>query len=60
MVGRAVRRREQLGHHLRRGRDDLDARDRIEADSLFDLLEHQIVPLFHDRTGAASGSVPRG
>ncbi|HRW39124.1 MAG TPA: alpha-glucan family phosphorylase [Aquihabitans sp.] len=39
---------------------DLEARDRIEADSLFDLLEHQIVPLFHDRTDPASGSVPRG
>ena len=31
--------------------DDLETRDRLEADSLFDLLEHQIVPLFHDRHG---------
>jgi len=31
--------------------DDLEARDHIEADSLFDLLEHQIVPLFADRRG---------
>ena len=36
---------------------DLEQRDRLEADSLFDLLEHQIVPLFHDRQGT---SVPRG
>jgi starch phosphorylase len=28
---------------------DLTKRDRIEADSLFDLLEHQIVPLFYER-----------
>ena len=35
---------------------DLKERDRLEADSLFDLLEHQIVPLFHDRVGG----VPRG
>jgi len=42
--------------------DDLAARDRVEADSLFDLLEHQIVPLFHDRPTAADGSsgVPHG
>jgi len=37
--------------------DDETERDRIEADSLFDLLEGQIVPLFHDRRGS---SVPRG
>ena len=36
---------------------DLELRDRLEADSLFDLLEHQIVPLFHDRT---AGAPPRG
>jgi starch phosphorylase len=36
--------------------EDLDRRDEIEANSLFDLLEHQIVPLFHDRWG---GPVPR-
>jgi glycogen phosphorylase len=29
--------------------DDLERRDRMEADSLFGLLEQQIVPLFHDR-----------
>ncbi|MCB1039914.1 MAG: alpha-glucan family phosphorylase, partial [Acidimicrobiales bacterium] len=39
---------------------DLETRDRLEADSLFDLLEHQIVPLFHDRTDASMGGVPRG
>jgi starch phosphorylase len=44
---------------------DLEQRDHLEADSLFDLLERQIVPLFHDRstssaTGGAVGSgVPR-
>ncbi|CAN5736740.1 glycosyltransferase family 1 protein [soil metagenome] len=37
---------------------DLEVRDRSEADSLFDLLEHQIVPLFHDRQGASG--LPRG
>ena len=31
--------------------EDLDKRDRIEADSLFGLLEQQIVPLFYDRSG---------
>ena len=36
--------------------EDEAERDRIEADSLFDLLETQIVPLFHDRRGG----VPRG
>jgi len=36
--------------------EDLDRRDEVEANALFDLLERQIVPLFYDRTG---GSVPR-
>lgn len=42
--------------------DDLAARDRLEADSLFDLLEHQIVPLFHDRPAGLDGhlGLPRG
>ena len=42
--------------------DDLATRDRIEADSLFDLLEHQIVPLFHDRATTTDGpsGVPHG
>ena len=42
--------------------DDLEARDRLEADSLFDLLEHQIIPLFFDRpsTTEGPGSVPHG
>ncbi|MCU1369371.1 MAG: hypothetical protein JWO77_565 [Ilumatobacteraceae bacterium] len=41
---------------------DLEARDRLEADSLFDLLEHQIVPLFFDRPSATDGpsAVPHG
>ncbi|MGI9021816.1 MAG: alpha-glucan family phosphorylase [Acidimicrobiales bacterium] len=30
---------------------DLERRDRAEAASLFDLLEHQIVPAFYDRDG---------
>ena len=38
------------------GERDLDRRDRFEAESLFDLLEQQIVPLFYDRPG---GPVPR-
>jgi starch phosphorylase len=37
--------------------EDEAARDKIEADSLFDLLETQIVPLFHHRSSAG---VPRG
>ena len=37
--------------------DDLDRRDELEANSLFDLLERQIVPLFYQRT---EGPVPRG
>ncbi len=35
---------------------DLARRDAIEANSLFELLEHQIVPLFYDRS---EGRVPR-
>jgi starch phosphorylase len=35
---------------------DLDHRDNVEADSLFELLERQIVPLFYDRF---EGRVPR-
>jgi starch phosphorylase len=37
--------------------DDLPRRDELEANSLFDLLEHQIVPLFYNR---GVGRVPRG
>jgi starch phosphorylase len=36
--------------------EDDEARDATEAHSLFDILEHQIVPLFYERRGAA----PRG
>ncbi|MDP8953833.1 MAG: alpha-glucan family phosphorylase [Actinomycetota bacterium] len=36
--------------------DDLAKRDQVEADSLFSLLEDQIVPLFYERT---QGPVPR-
>jgi starch phosphorylase len=36
--------------------DDLTHRDQVEADSLFEVLERQIVPLFYDRT---EGRVPR-
>src|SRR5688572_6003867 len=36
--------------------EDLAKRDEVEAESLFDLLERQIVPLFYDRYG---GPVPR-
>jgi glycogen phosphorylase len=36
--------------------EDLDHRDRVEADSLFELLERQIVPLYYDRF---EGRVPR-
>jgi glycogen phosphorylase len=37
--------------------DDLGRRDQLEADSLFDLLEHQVVPLFYERPDDV---VPRG
>ena len=36
---------------------DLEHRDEVEANSLFELLERQIIPLFYDRGG---GSFPRG
>jgi starch phosphorylase len=36
--------------------DDVERRDQVEAESLFDLLERQIVPLFYDRF---EGPVPR-
>ncbi|MBO0730209.1 MAG: alpha-glucan family phosphorylase, partial [Acidimicrobiaceae bacterium] len=37
-------------------RPDLDQRDAVEANSLFDILERQIIPLFYDRRG---GRYPR-
>ncbi len=37
--------------------DDTYRRDELEANSLFDILEHQVVPLFYERWG---GPVPRG
>ena len=37
---------------------DLDKRDLIEAESLFDTLEQQVVPLFYDRSHG--GPLPRG
>ncbi|HEX9530002.1 MAG TPA: alpha-glucan family phosphorylase, partial [Acidimicrobiales bacterium] len=36
--------------------EDLERRDQVEAASLFDLLEHQVVPLFYERN---EGPVPR-
>src|SRR3546814_13684958 len=36
--------------------DDLDRRDELEAGSLFDLLERQVVPSFYERW---QGPVPR-
>ncbi|HTN81125.1 MAG TPA: alpha-glucan family phosphorylase [Acidimicrobiales bacterium] len=36
---------------------DVDAQDQRHADALFDLLEHAVVPLFHDRDPAG---IPRG
>jgi starch phosphorylase len=38
------------------GETDLDRRDAMEAESLFDLLEQQIVPLFYER---GRGPMPR-
>ena len=37
--------------------EDAERRDELEANSLFDLLESQIVPLFYDRPG---GGLPTG
>ena len=39
------------------GEHDLERRDAFEAESLFDILEHHIVPLFYERH---EGPVPRG
>src|SRR2546423_14524964 len=39
--------------------EDLARRDEVEAESLFDLLERQIVPLFYERYGGP-GPPPRG
>jgi glycogen phosphorylase len=36
--------------------DDLERRDEVEANSLYEILEHQIVPLFYERV---EGPVPR-
>ena len=36
--------------------EDLERRDEVEANSLFELLEHQVVPLFYERW---EGPVPR-
>src|ERR1019366_7759155 len=36
--------------------EDLDHRDQVEADSLFEILERQVVPLFYDRS---EGRIPR-
>jgi starch phosphorylase len=36
---------------------DLEYRDRVEADSLFEIIERQIIPLFYDRSGG--GRYPR-
>ena len=36
--------------------EDLERRDEVEADSLYDILEHQVVPAFYDR---GLGPVPR-
>ncbi|MGH9139329.1 MAG: alpha-glucan family phosphorylase [Acidimicrobiales bacterium] len=36
--------------------EDDERRDEVEAHSLFELLEHQIVPLFYDRRGASPRS----
>ncbi|MGH9211627.1 MAG: alpha-glucan family phosphorylase [Acidimicrobiales bacterium] len=36
--------------------DDLERRDQLEASSVYDLLEHQVVPLFYERI---EGPVPR-
>ena len=36
--------------------EDLGRRDAVEADSLFEILEHQVIPLFYERV---EGVVPR-
>ncbi len=39
------------------GYEDLERRDEVEGNSLFNLLEHQVIPLFYDRS---ESPVPRG
>ena len=57
LVGRVVRRRERLGDLVGRGRSTTStAATRSRPNSLFELLEHQIVPLFYERS---EGPVPR-
>ena len=44
LVGRVLRRPERLGITSAEDEPDLDRRDQLEAESVFDLLESQIVP----------------
>ena len=57
LVGRVLRRANGWAITSAEDEPDLDRRDRLEAERVFDLLESQIVPLFYDR---GAGGVPRG
>jgi starch phosphorylase len=50
---------ERLGWSIGQGEvyDDPDVQDQIESSALYDLLEHEIVPLFYDR---GRDGLPRG
>jgi starch phosphorylase len=50
---------ERLGWSIGQGEvyDDPDVQDHIESSALYDLLEHEIVPLFYDR---GRDGLPRG
>ena len=50
LVGRRLHRRQRLADRRQRRRpDDHDAQDWADAEAIYALLEHQIVPTFYDR-----------
>ena len=49
LVGRDVRRRRRLGHPVGRVGGGPSQRDEIEGNSLYTMLEREIVPLFYER-----------
>ncbi len=58
LVGRGLRRRERLGDRRRAAEGEDEAtQDARHAHALYDLLEQQVIPLFHDRD---ADGIPRG
>jgi hypothetical protein len=55
-VGEGYDKRQRLGHRRRRGIRRPEYQDEVESTALYDLLEHEIAPLFYDR---GSDGVPR-